>query len=279
MFDLQLVNAELVRLACKTCPSNMINRYMRLMSNTYNLTAYTEKHHILPKSMYPDYQNLKWNKVVIPARVHYLAHWMLSKILGGTQWFAFNQMKRILPKNIMFKRSALYTMSRVYIAEQSRICNTGREKSIVDRTGISRRVKNTVVVRNVSGDLFRVNVSDSRYKSGELVYYATGSHRTDETKKKMSVSASQYNKGVKYHNVNTGAIRYFKNDPGDEWRMGLSESTKQTLSTKFRGSSWYHNALTGKDIRIFTGDVIPTGLLKGRKNGCGWSKINDKRVE
>lgn len=42
-----------------------------------------EKHHILPKSIFPEYKNLRnnpWNKVLLTSREHFICHWLLTKI-------------------------------------------------------------------------------------------------------------------------------------------------------------------------------------------------------
>jgi hypothetical protein len=56
------------------------------------LEGYKEAHHIIPKSMGgtgdPD------NLVNLTAREHYVAHILLAKIYGGTQWHAVNLMGR-----------------------------------------------------------------------------------------------------------------------------------------------------------------------------------------
>jgi len=43
----------------------------------------TELHHVLPKSLYPEFKNLKkhsWNEVHLTAREHFICHWLLTKM-------------------------------------------------------------------------------------------------------------------------------------------------------------------------------------------------------
>ena len=43
----------------------------------------TELHHVLPKSLYPEYKNLNkhnWNGVYLTAREHFICHWLLTKM-------------------------------------------------------------------------------------------------------------------------------------------------------------------------------------------------------
>jgi ribosomal protein L37AE/L43A len=44
---------------------------------------YYEEHHILPKSLFADYKNLrknKWNRVLLTAKEHFICHWLLTKV-------------------------------------------------------------------------------------------------------------------------------------------------------------------------------------------------------
>lgn len=75
-----------------TYPGNQhhINRYLKFIrTRTQDSEEYTEKHHILPKSMFPEFKDDKWNLIRLTAREHYLAHWMLWKAFGGSMATAF----------------------------------------------------------------------------------------------------------------------------------------------------------------------------------------------
>lgn len=51
--------------------------------------GYKEKHHILPKSLYPEFKDLKafpWNRVDLTAREHYIAHRLLTKFITVDVW-------------------------------------------------------------------------------------------------------------------------------------------------------------------------------------------------
>jgi hypothetical protein len=54
---------------------------------------YTEKHHILPKSLYPEYSKNKENLVKLTAREHFICHWLLTKIINDPKTiYAFQMM-------------------------------------------------------------------------------------------------------------------------------------------------------------------------------------------
>lgn len=54
---------------------------------TQTVSGYTERHHILPKSL--GGTNDKTNIIKLTPRQHYIAHWMLWKIYGGAMTRAF----------------------------------------------------------------------------------------------------------------------------------------------------------------------------------------------
>ena len=73
-----------------------LHRYLSFISNCAENTptGISEAHHILPKSMFPEFTSLKrftWNKAILTPRQHFLAHWMLWKMFPNesSQSFAF----------------------------------------------------------------------------------------------------------------------------------------------------------------------------------------------
>ena len=101
------MNSKLIYLTMiKKCPNTKRNkhylkRYIRFINscyfNKFDNSVYTEKHHILPKgkNFWPEYSSFKkhpWNKIVLSARQHYIAHKLLALSLGGWMWYAFKVM-------------------------------------------------------------------------------------------------------------------------------------------------------------------------------------------
>lgn len=96
-----------------------IERYVKFIfsciekNKNLSIDLYSENHHILPKSLYPEYKNFKensWNKVTLTPRQHFIAHWLLARSLDGTMWYGLLRMKtssKFHHRNIRFT-------SRVY---------------------------------------------------------------------------------------------------------------------------------------------------------------------
>jgi len=107
-------------------------RYLKLVGYyklTNTLNVYTEKHHILPKSMGGN--NNKTNLVKLTPRAHYLAHYMLWKAYGNKEMaFAWHCMNSISRTKIDDSSKYIrYINSKVYI------------KSIIETRKILRESK------------------------------------------------------------------------------------------------------------------------------------------
>jgi hypothetical protein len=66
--------------------SHYLNRYFRFIKGCQKVNedfdGYTEKHHICPRSLFPEYKSFgkhPWNCTALIARQHFIAHWILWK--------------------------------------------------------------------------------------------------------------------------------------------------------------------------------------------------------
>lgn len=228
---------------------------------------YTEKHHIEPESLYPELAQESSNIVTLTAREHYLAHWMLAKIYGGKMWFAFNMMKRIC---VGGENSALYELSRKYVAEQSSILNTGRKHSDEARAKMSEDRAGSLTVRDEHGNHFAVQNTDPRYLSGELVHVMTGRERADKFKKLLSDKyrgRKEITDGIKVKYIHEGDILPVG------WRYGHPEGYYTRNRRSANKLHHYHNPETGETYR---GNKQKPGFVRGRKSGveAGLEKMN-----
>ena len=91
--------------------------YMELVSKDCN-DDYVERHHILPKSLYPEFTKCKWNIVKLSARKHFIAHMLLYRMFEhntkgyGTMLKATRMMGRHSTDN-RYMNSRLYETARI----------------------------------------------------------------------------------------------------------------------------------------------------------------------
>ena len=205
------------------------NRYMKMIEHYRGeIVEDGENHHIRPRCMggTDDTDNI----VRLPYRAHYVIHYILAKAIDEDKlWFAFNQMGRVCEG-----KSCLYAAARQYISVVISKSNSGRKKTMKELEQISKRTKNTVIVRDKDGNIFRVSANDPRYLSGELVFHRTGYKHKDSTKEKIS------NNGIKggkvYHNKHTNKLIYLRENeivPPD-FVKGLPEETIDKLLGRLR---------------------------------------------
>lgn len=241
-----------------------LHRYLKfckhciLKQDTIDISVYTEKHHILPVSLFPEYSRSKENIVKVTGREHYLMHWMLAKALGDRMWYAFNMMSRIIPS----KSSLLYQYAREEIRRVISENKTGWVMPDYLKELASERTKDTVVVKDKQGNKFRVSIYDKRYLSGELVYYRTGTKHKKSTLIKMSKNNHMKNKKP-FHCPKTDKMGYYTdiNSAPDGWIEGPSKESRMKNSKSLSELKWYHDPKTKKNVRC---KEKPNGYVEGR---------------
>lgn len=73
-----------------------IDRYLKFIAwcastNIISMPLVTEKHHICPRSLFPEYKNIRkhpWNIIHLSLRQHFVAHYILHKAYGGKMTYA-----------------------------------------------------------------------------------------------------------------------------------------------------------------------------------------------
>ncbi len=84
------------------------------LSQERSRTKYTyfEKHHILPKSIFPEYKTEKWNLVFLTAREHFIVHCLLVKMTEKRNRYKMSNALKWFTNNKIHKE--IYSNSRLY---------------------------------------------------------------------------------------------------------------------------------------------------------------------
>jgi hypothetical protein len=85
--------------------------YLEMIQNPDD-SGYTEKHHIIPKSM--GGSNKSSNLVKLSARQHFVAHWLLTKITYGSDRYKMLNAFNIMGARMNFKKKDTYINSKAY---------------------------------------------------------------------------------------------------------------------------------------------------------------------
>lgn len=264
-------------LLTKSKNERYINRYLSfiLSCKTKNQdtkidAVYTEKHHILPKSDFPEYKDTKENIIKLTGRQHFLAHWMLAKAISSrNMWFAFNQMRRIN------KNSILYEYARIEISKAISISNTGKNRSNEFKDMISDRFKGKQMAKFPNSDkYFWVEKDDARWHNGEIIPAAYGRIHSPDTKEKIGNA----NRGKSHYINKLNEVKMFFPDNVPEGFMPYKNP--QWNEPTCENTIWCYNPKTGKQLRIYKTEEIPSGYIIGRnpKTHRGWEEINNKHT-
>lgn len=257
-------------LKSKTKDHRYLKRYIAFMeacsTQSINKSQYSEKHHILPKSLYPEYKKNPKNIVLLTGKQHYIAHWMLAKALDSSEmWFAFNQMRRIA------KNGILYEYAREKISTAISKANTGkkRSKEHMKKIIMSTKNKKRAMLKETKTILF-VNNDDERWLTGELTSVKTGYKHTQKTKNKIGKA----NKGKKWFINENQDVKMFR---PDEVPIGfVPYDNPNWHNPTCPDTVWYYDPTTGEQVRLNKYEKVKEKLIKGRNPDLcnGFQHIN-----
>lgn len=163
----------------KTVSAHFLQRYLSFIQDCrVEEGEYTEKHHILPKSIFPAYRSTIGNIAILTARQHFIAHLMLSRVFIDLE----NRSKML---------KAFYRMSCVS-ASTSRKVLSAYEYSLAKQANASAMVLNNPM-HNPAISIKVSQALQSLYASERGDVYrekarqrATGKTLSVESKKKLS---------------------------------------------------------------------------------------------
>lgn len=198
--------------------------YFNIVSNAQNrdIVGYTEKHHIIPKSL--GGSNDRENLVKLTAREHFICHWLLTKMVEGVK------------KHKML--TAVYRMMIQRGDNQQRIVPTGRiYESIRIQWAIEHSKWLTGRFSGSNNPNFNKKWSDEARRKMSLSQ--TGKKASLETKLKMSAMRKGVGSGISKNNSN-GIIKSWEitreDRIGDKHPM-YGKSHSESSKNKMKESS------------------------------------------
>lgn len=100
------------------------------------LDGYTERHHIIPRSM--GGSDEESNIVILTAREHYLCHWLLAKYTNDRRmWMAFSMMAAASDKHIRITNGKIFERARIAMSIATTGANNpmfGKKSACVSHT-------------------------------------------------------------------------------------------------------------------------------------------------
>lgn len=231
-----------------------------------------ETHHILPKKIFPEFTTSRWNKIIMPSKAHYLAHYLLFKAIAHPSLvYSFNQMRRV-SKKAGKVNCRLYAAVRQEFAELIRQTNTGKVRS--------EKFRNDVSARTIGKNNYRNDKTQEvkKFPVGQQpegwVPFQKGRKRTDESKDKITEIMTGR---IWQYNELTQEVRFEKSLlPG--FVQGYPD-WYDTSKDYLKSLSWAYNSDTGEVVRVKKETVLPDGFILGRNyNNVGFTAINNAQV-
>lgn len=173
----------------------------------------TDNHHILPKSIFPEFENEDWNKVNLFYKDHFFAHYLLAQVFTDQNsiLFAWNSMCNKLPS---FKTKTLT------IEEQLKLMDFDTYQKLKERAAkqLGDLFKNKTVVIDKSTNK-TVIINSDEYQANKELYTTHSTNKMTvidkQTGDKIRINTDDYdiNKHIfhtagknKYINLKTGVI-------------------------------------------------------------------------
>ncbi len=159
---------------------------------------YYENHHILPKSLFKEYKNLKenkWNSVLLTAKEHFIVHLCIWKHYKSLK-YTYGEIK--MSKSFLILSSDGKHTSKEYTYFKLNFSHTKETKNKMQGRVHSEETRNKISIGN------------------------KGKHCSEETKKKMSIAKQNMSEETK-KKISEGrkGIKF-----SDEHRKNLSKSLK-----------------------------------------------------
>lgn len=152
-----------------------------------------EKHHILPKSLFPEYKNLsknKWNCVKLPYLEHIEAHRLLSILTDNTSMkisyfmmsnrIDFEKLTEEQKQEIIESKNRFRENNITVIDNNGKYLKTTKDDPRFLTGGIKKYSSNRLPVYDKNNNIISINRDDPRYLSGELVSVFCGKISTKD---------------------------------------------------------------------------------------------------
>ncbi|UQS93669.1 homing endonuclease [Acinetobacter phage AC4] len=233
----------------------IINQYVefinanKLPQDTERSEVYYEVHHILPKSLFPEYEYEPSNLVKLTLYDHYVAHYIIAKTKNPKMLYAFNMMsraKKAMSDDQLNEAAEMYAELKREFAEMVREQALQRPPMAQEsRDKIGMFTKGTI---QTGGK--RITQEEYYANPEKYVHHMTGTHHSEETKQKMSENGIKGK--VCYYNIKTLETRYEDESfAHPEWLQG-NPVQAALAHERFKGMLHWTNTVTGESTRSTT---------------------------
>ena len=214
-----------------------------------------EKHHILPRSLFPEYDKVKSNIVKLTPYDHYMAHYIIAKSRNSKMLYAFNMMSRVRDPSILTKPQ-LVEAALAYQELKADFIEVVRKDSFnrlgwsdASRAKISKAHKGKLPVVVLETGL-STKISKEEYYSNpdKYLHHMTGRKHSTKTKAKMSENGIA-GKVAFHHKVTQQVVFEDPSFSSDDYTKGWNQSLSTMVKERFKDSKHWTNIKTGQSFR------------------------------
>jgi hypothetical protein len=192
-----------------------LNWYLNLISKEYN-GKHIEKHHILPKSLFPEYIKSPWNLVKLDYRAHFIAHILLPKIVKEIE-----HERKMLCAIKFFKTSNVNKKkfnSRLYEMSRKKHIEIGLSEE--HKRKISEKIRSLDIPHPPMTEESKQKMRESKKKSYVLKYWMNKDGKQtkvlpDEVDKYIS---NGWKRGTSYSHITEEYREKIRNKTNQQWQ-------------------------------------------------------------
>lgn len=234
-------------LSSKPHNPHYLKRYLRFISavqNTADDDMLYESHHICPKAsdLFPEYASFRenpWNKIILTARQHFIAHWILAKAYGGSQIYAFWSMTTRQSRNSSKREYNI--SSRIYEYSKKMQIKNHSNNIKGTKNPTNSRLKKGMVHCYDSDNNFLIVPRNEFYSRDDLKGVSTGNGEwTKSTEGRRYISENMSDREWIY-DPNTMEHKFVKRSDLDVWlNKGYIIGYKMSYDRKSRAKECPH---------------------------------------
>jgi len=175
-------------------------RYKKFIASRQPTQGYVERHHIYPRSLFPQKANDADNIIALTAREHFIAHWMLHKAFGNGMTMAFMYMKANGPDQERYwnLNSSAYESLRIAHASVMSVVKTGKPlseqaKQNMSKARIGKPLSEAQRKAIGLGNTGRVVSEETKLKISQAKTGVARPPMSDEHRSKLSVPKQRVN--------------------------------------------------------------------------------------
>lgn len=225
-----------------------------------------EVHHILPRSLFPEYEFEPLNLVKLKLYDHFVAHYLIAKTKNPKMVYAFNMMNRVktgFTDDQLEQAAMMYADFREELSRIISKTNTGKTRTPGHKEIIGKLTKGMIAVKqNATGITKRIPVEEYHANPHLYTHHATGRIHKESTKQLMSDNGIK-GKTAFTHRVTLDVIFEDESFSHPDYTKGnLVQSS--VASERFKGDSHWTHTATGESVRAK--ECPGPGWIKKRSN-------------